>query len=88
MLADTIIKRLTLSRYLYRLAVDNARLHREEDAYELEADGLDDLIDKLEAIRGQIAADMTDNVSVWWLTEQLDAILKPLLEDHHGSDDD
>jgi len=63
------------------------RLAKDADAYELESDELDGVIDKVEAIRDKITSDMTDNVSVWWLTKQLDEILNPLLEDHHGQDE-
>jgi hypothetical protein len=64
------------------------RLVKEKDAYELERDDLDALIDKIEALRGQISAQPTDNVSAWWLNDKLDEILNPLLEDHHGEDED
>ena len=63
------------------------RLAREQDALELEQDDLDAVIDKIEAIRGQVSANFTDNVSVWWLNTQLDEILNPLLEEHHGEDE-
>jgi len=54
---------------------------------ELEHDDLDVLLDELEKLHDEVAKNSVNDVSVWWLSNRLDEIMKPYMEDHDDGDD-